>query len=127
LCTCSRKFRQTWPTAQTKPPEQGLINVDTTVQEKAIALPTDVRLYYKMCEALVRAAKSRNIQLRQNHCRVAKRALSKQGHYSHAKQYRRARQETKRVKTLLGRVYRDIFRKINEPDEQLFELLKRAE
>jgi len=103
------------------------VNVDTTVQEKAIAFPTDARLYYKMREALVRAAKSHNIQLRQNYCRVAKRALSKQGHYSHAKQYRRARKETKRLKTMLGRVYRDILRKINEPDDALAELLKRAE
>lgn len=103
------------------------VNVDTTVQEKTIAFPTDARLYYKMREALVRAAKSRNIQLRQNYCRVAKRALSKQGHYSHAKQYRRARKETKKLKTMLGRVYRDIRRKINDSDDALAELLKRAE
>ncbi len=103
------------------------VNVDTTVQEKAIAFPTDARLYYKMREALVRAAESRNIELRQNYRRVAKRALSKQGHYSHARQLRRARKETKRLKTMLGRVYRDILRKINDPDEQLAELLMRAE
>jgi transposase, IS5 family len=54
------------------------VNVDTTVQEKAITFPTDARLYYKMREALVRAAESRNIELRQNYRRVAKRALSKQ-------------------------------------------------
>lgn len=103
------------------------VNVDTTVQEKAIAFPTDARLYYKMREALVRAAESRDIVLRQNYRRLAKRALSKQGHYSHAKQYRRARRETKRLKTMLGCVYRDILRKINNPDEPLVELLKRAE
>ena len=103
------------------------VNVDTTVQEKAIAFPTDARLYYKMREALVRAAESRDIVLRQNYRRLAKRALSKQGHYSHAKQYRRARRETKRLKTMLGRVYRDILRKINNPDEPLIEQLKRAE
>lgn len=103
------------------------VNVDTTVQEKAIAFPTDARLYYQMREALVRAAKGRNIQLRQNYSRVAKRALSKQGHYAHAKQYRRARKETKKLKTMLGRVYRDILRKINEPDDALAKLLKTAE
>ena len=31
------------------------VNVDTTVQEKAIAFPTDARLYHKMREVLVRA------------------------------------------------------------------------
>ena len=48
------------------------VNVDTTVQEKAIAFPTDARLYYKMREALVRAAESRDIVLRQNYRRLAK-------------------------------------------------------
>ncbi len=103
------------------------VHVDTTVQEKAIAFPTDARLYYKMRAALVRAAESRDIVLRQNYRRLAKRALSGRGHYSHAKQHRRARRETKRLKTMLGRVYRDILRKFNTPDEPLVELLKRAE
>jgi len=35
------------------------INVDTTVQEKAIAFPTDARLYYKMRDLLVKAAEAR--------------------------------------------------------------------
>ena len=102
------------------------INIDTTVQEKAIAYPTDARLYYKMREALVRAAKSRNIPLRQNYKRVAKKLLIKQGRYSHARQTRRAHKATKQLKTLLGRVYRDICRKNNNPDEELAELLARA-
>ncbi len=103
------------------------INIDTTVQEKAIAFPTDARLYYKMREALVRAAEARNISLRQNYRRVAKKALAKQGRYSHAKQSKRAQRETKRLKTMLGCVYRDILRKNNNPDAQLKELLSRAQ
>jgi IS5 family transposase len=102
------------------------VNIDTTVQEKAIAFPTDARLYYKMREALVRAAESRDIELRQNYKRVAKKTLAKQGRYSHAKQMNRSRKATKRLKTMLGCVYRDILRKISEPDEELQELLKRA-
>jgi IS5 family transposase len=103
------------------------INIDTTVQEKAIAFPTDARLYFKMREALVRAAEGRNIELRQNYRRVAKRSLAKQGRYSHAKQARRSKRETKRLKTMLGCVYRDILRKYNAPDDELKELLRRAE
>ena len=33
------------------------INVDTTVQEKAIRFPTDARLYHRSRERLVKAAK----------------------------------------------------------------------
>lgn len=103
------------------------VNVDTTVQEKAIAFPTDARLYYKMREALVRAAFDRGIDLRQSYRRVAKRDLAKQGRYSHAKQMRRAGKMTRQLKTYLGRVYRDIERKIEEPDEELRKLLKLSE
>ena len=40
-----------------KPQELQEVNVDTTVQEKVIAFPTDARLYHKMRIALVRKAK----------------------------------------------------------------------
>ena len=103
------------------------VNVDVTVQEKAIAFPTDARLYHKMREALVRAAKARDIELRQSYVRVSKKLLMQQGRYSHARQYKRARKTTKRLKTMLGCVYRDILRKINDPDEELKTLLSMAD
>ena len=99
------------------------VNVDTTVQEKAIAFPTDARLYHKMRERLVRAAKDRNIALRQSYTRISKRTLIQQGRYSHARQLKRSRKATKRLKTMLGCVYRDILRKNNCPDEELKALL----
>ena len=40
------------------------VNVDTTVQEKAIAFPTDSRLYHKACRILVKLAKKQGIDLR---------------------------------------------------------------
>jgi hypothetical protein len=46
------------------------INVDTTVQEKAIRFPTDARLYDRTRERLVKAANERGIPLRQNYNRV---------------------------------------------------------
>jgi len=49
------------------------VNVDTTVQEKAIAFPTDARLYYRCCaDWLYRTAVG--IKLRQSYERVSKRA-----------------------------------------------------
>jgi transposase, IS5 family len=99
------------------------VNVDTTVQEKAIAFPTDARLYYKMLRRLIGLARQEGIKLRQSYERVSKRALVRQGRYSHAQQMRRARRETKKLKTYLGRVMRDIQRKCPEPDEQLQQLL----
>ncbi len=89
------------------------VTVDTTVQPKAIAHPTDSRLYLKALLALVRQARKAGIKLRQSHTRLAKRAAVKAGRYAHAKQFKRMRREPKRLKTYLGRVFRDVSRKID--------------
>ncbi|EMO89712.1 hypothetical protein LEP1GSC024_0023 [Leptospira noguchii str. 2001034031] len=52
---------------QIKEPEFRRVNVDTTVQEKAITFPTDAKLYHKMRQALVKEASKENIQLRQSY------------------------------------------------------------
>jgi transposase, IS5 family len=103
------------------------VNVDTTVQEKAIAFPTDARLYHKARILLVKAAKDRGIQLRQSYLRLGKRALIMSGRYAHARQMRRARREQKKLKNYLGRVVRDIVRNCPNPDNQLLELLHLAQ
>lgn len=102
------------------------VNVDTTVQEKAIAFPTDARLYHKARRILVRLAKQRGLGLRQTYERLGKTALLMQGRYSHARQAKRARREQKRLRLYLGRVIRDIRRKCQQPDEQLAIMLERA-
>ncbi len=102
-----------------KPVDTRRVNVDTTVQEKAVAFPTDARLYQKMRRALVRAARGRGIGLRQSYERPGKKALLMQGRYSHARQMRRAARQTRKLKTYLGRVYRDIGRKAVDMDEAL--------
>jgi IS5 family transposase len=101
------------------------------VQEKAIAFPTDARLYQKMRVALILQAKQLNIPLRQSYRFVGKKLLFKQGRYAHARQMRRAAKMTRRLKTILGRVVRDIERKARRikgqiADEPLRELLALA-
>lgn len=86
--------------------------VDTTVQEKAITFPTDAELLNRAREMLVRLAKKHGVKLRQSYPRVGKLALMKYQRYAHAKQFKRARRELRRLKTFLGRVMRDIERKI---------------
>ena len=98
--------------------------VDTTVQEKNITFPTDAKLYYRMREKLVLAAEDRGIMLRQSYARVGKILLLKQSRYAHAKQYRRSKRATKKLKTQLGRVIRDIERKFEvHSDPKLQELI----
>ena len=95
------------------------LNVDTTVQEKAITFPTDAKLFYKMREKLVDAAAHRLIPLRQSYVRVGKKSLRMQYQYRHAGQMKRAAKETKKLRTYLGRVTRDIERKSPLIDEKL--------
>jgi IS5 family transposase len=103
------------------------VHVDTTVQEKAIAFPTDARLYHKARRSLVRAAQAALIDLRQTYVRLGKQALARQGRYAHARQMKRARRETKRLRQYLGRVIRDIRRKCPRPSPALKSLLERSE
>jgi len=105
------------------------INVDTTVQEKAITFPTDAKLCHRMREKLVDVAGKSNIELRQSYRRKSKQSLVMQGRYSHARQMKRAKKAVKKVKTYLGRVTRDIERKISgssELKERFSDLLQMA-
>ncbi len=81
------------------------------MQEKAITFPTDAKLMHRARERLVRLAKKHGIMLRQSYVRVGKRALIKSQRYAHAKQFKRANKALRRIRTLLGRVIRDITRK----------------
>jgi len=92
------------------------LNVDTTVQEKAISYPTDAKLYDRMREHLVKLSKGHGVELRQNYNRKSKQSLLMRGRYSHARQMKRARKEQKKVKNYLGRVIRDIERKISSDE-----------
>jgi IS5 family transposase len=103
------------------------VNVDTTVQEKAIAFPTDARLYHKVRRALVKAAKKMHIDLRQNYERTSKKVFLKQGRYASAGQYKRAKKETKKLKTILGCVIRDILRKCSKPEGRFAKVLQIAQ
>lgn len=97
-----------------KPEDLEDVIVDTTVQEKNITFPTDVKLLNRARESLIREAKNRGLELRQTYDREAKQQLIKYCGYSHAKQFTRARKPLKRLKTILGRVIRDIERKLSE-------------
>jgi len=109
-----------------KPADLQRVNVDTTVQEKNVRFPTDARLLDRSRERLVKRARAQGIVLRQTYIRVGKRALRKQSGYAHAKQFKRARREEKRLRTYLGQVVRDIERKCKGAAGSLSEELKKA-
>jgi IS5 family transposase len=93
------------------------VNVDTTVQEKAVHFPTDARLCHKARQELVKTAQKHGVALRQSYARKSKHALFNANRYMAARQMKRGRKEIKKVRNYLGRVVRDIERAILENPE----------
>jgi transposase, IS5 family len=100
-------------TGAIKPGDLARVIVDTTVQPKNITFPTDAKLLNRAREKLVTLAKRLGVELRQSYRRVGKFALIQHQRYAHAKQFKRANRALRTLKTYLGRVIRDIARKID--------------
>lgn len=88
------------------------VTIDTTVMPKNVAHPTDARLLLTAIEKLGDLARENSVPLRQSYARLAKRSCLMAGRYAHAKQWKRCRREIKFLRVRLGRVMRDIRRKI---------------
>ena len=100
------------------------VNVDTTVQEKNVAFPTDIRIYFREIEYLNRFAISNGIKLKQTYLRTGKKLLQKCAGYTHARQFKRAAKSTKKMQTNMGRLYRDIERKSTSSMKSSDEFIK---
>ncbi len=95
-----------------KPAEFERVIVDTTVQEKAIAFPTDSRLLEIARYQVAKAAKFAGITLKQTFAHEGKALRRRAGGYAHAKQFRRLKRVLKRQRTVLGIVLREVGRKL---------------
>ncbi len=90
--------------------------VDTTVQEKAIAYPTDARLLEIARHHLVKAAKACGIRLRQTFAKEGKTLHFKAGGHAHAKQFKRLKRVVKRQRTIVGILIREVRAKLGVLD-----------
>ncbi len=97
-----------------KPRDFKRVTVDTTVQEKAVTYPTDSKLLNRSRERLVKLCRQHPIRLRQSYARKGPQAVLKAGRYAHARQMKRMQRMVKRLRTYLGRVVRDIERKLTQ-------------
>ena len=88
------------------------VTIDTTVMPKAATHPTDSKLLHRGIEVLVRLARRHGIRLRQSYLRVAKRAKREAAKLIHSGRRRRAERQVRQLRTWLGRLFRDIGRKI---------------
>jgi len=88
------------------------VTIDTTVQPKNITFPTDAKLLHAAIKGLNRMARKHGVRLRQSYLRIAKHAAMMAGRYAHAKQFNRHRRQLRILRTRLGRIIRDVRRKI---------------
>lgn len=106
------------------------ITVDTTVQTKAVAHPTDSHLLLRAIEWLNRAARRHGVKLRQSFVRLATRARREASRLMHTRGHKQGQRWVRKMRTWLGRLIRDIRRKIagNDALEAAFKTaLERAE
>lgn len=102
------------------------ILIDTTVQKKNITFPTDSKLHKKIIEGCLKIAKKEKIKLRQRNTRIVKQLMIDQRFREHPKRMKKANAATRKLKTIAGRLVRDIERnldaldRLSSYDEQLW-------
>lgn len=100
---------------------------DTTVQEKNITYPTDNKLHRKIIKKCVDIAIEQGIELRQSYKRTVRKLLMEQRFRNHPKNKLRARKADRKIKTIAGRLVRELERKLTPGVHQdTFELFKRV-
>ena len=92
--------------------QQREATTDTTVQEKNITYPTDNKLHRKIIKKCIAIAEKQDLELRQSYTRTLKKLLMDQRFRNHPKNKGKARKADKKVKTIAGRLVRELERKL---------------
>lgn len=85
---------------------------DTTVQEKNITFPTDSKLHKKIIAHCKSIAEKESVDLRQSYTRTIKKLTLLQRFRNHPKNHGKAKKADKKIKTIAGRLIRELERKL---------------
>jgi transposase, IS5 family len=88
------------------------VSVDTTVQEKNITFPTDDKLYKKIIKKCWSIAETQGLCMRQSYSRTLKKLSLDQRFRNHVKNGAKARKADRKIKTIAGRLVRELERKL---------------
>ena len=88
--------------------------IDSTVQEKNVTYPTDAKLHKKIVRKVLAIVRERNLPLRQSYTFVLKRIYRDQRFRNHPKNRRKALKADKRLRTIAGRLVRELRRNIGD-------------
>jgi len=92
--------------------------IDTTVQEKNTTFPTDAKQYRKIHGHILKLARAEAIQLPRTHEKEVKQLKLHTRFANHPRNRKKARRAVKRLKTIAGRLLREIQRQMNEAQRQ---------
>ena len=95
-----------------KDSDEGQVIVDTTVQQKNITFPTDDKLHKKIINKCISIAEKEGIELRQSYKRTIKKLSYRQRFRKSKEQQKIARKSDRKIKTIAGRLVREIERKL---------------
>ncbi|NTW34118.1 MAG: IS5 family transposase [Bacteroidetes bacterium] len=95
---------------------------DTTVQEKNITYPTDSKLHKKIITHCKAIADKEDIDLRQSYTHTIKKLTLLQRFRNHPKNHGKARKADKKIKTIAGRLIRELERKLPAINDYQVEL-----
>ncbi len=102
---------------------------DSTVQEKNITFPTDAKLHKKIIEHVRNIASKEDIKLRQSYKRIVKQLMIDQRFRTHPKRSKKAKAAGRKLKTIAGRMTRDLERKLTPVQlseyQQLIEIFRK--
>ena len=104
------------------------VSIDTTVQEKNITYPTDNKLHRKIIKRCQAISEKEDLPVRQSYSRTLKKLSLAQRFRNHPKNHSNARKADRKVKTITGRLVRELERNL-EPNslyQSELELFKRV-
>lgn len=93
---------------------------DTTVQENNTTFPTDAKLAKKIIEKCVRIFEKEGIKPRQTYKRTSKQLVRDTYNPNHPKRRKKAKKAQKKLKTIAGRLIRELGRELNEVQLALY-------
>ena len=96
--------------------------IDSTVQEKNMTYPTDAKLHKKIVGKVLKIVRDLNLPLRQSYRFVLKEIYRDQRFRNHPKNRKKAIKADKRLRTIAGRLVRELERNLGE-NRQYDELL----
>jgi len=88
------------------------VSIDTTVQEKNVTFPTDAKLHNKIIKKCKQMAENEKIVVRQTYTRTLKKLSVDQRFRNHPKNKSKARKADRKVKTIAGRLVRELERNL---------------